>query len=319
MDSCIIPVGQGTDLYMIQTTDFFTPLVDDPYLNGRISACNVLSDLYACGTPVCDNVLMLLGSSVKFTNDERDSVVPLMIKGFNDACLEANTKVRGGHTLVNPWPLIGGVATSVTSNFIAPTHAKPGDKLVLTKPLGTQIAVNMFQWRDLKKPRFLAMPQEMQKRTDQLYDDACVSMATLNRVGAEAMQKFDAHGATDITGFGILGHAENLCKAQDNQNLTFELDCLPILAGAVEIDDHCKGMFKLLKGFSAETSGGLLVCLSPEKVASFNDHVEQGTGIKPWVIGNVVEEDKNEPVKAKILDNVQVVGVVGLTAPDLQK
>jgi len=319
MDSCIIPVNQGTNLYMIQTTDFFTPLVDDPYLNGRISACNVLSDLYACGTPICDNVLMLLGSSVKFTNDERDTVVPLMIKGFNDACTEAGTKVRGGHTLVNPWPLIGGVATTVTSKFIAPTDAKVGDKLVLTKPLGTQIAVNMFQWRDLKKPRFVAMASEMQALTDNMYDDACVSMATLNRVGAEAMQKFDAHGGTDITGFGILGHAENLCKAQDNQHLTFELDVLPILSGAVDVDDHCKGMFKLVDGFSAETSGGLLVCLSPDKVAGFQDHVENGTGIRPWVIGSVREEDKNNPVKAQIVTNVTIVSVSGLIAPDLAK
>merc|ERR1711881_717473 len=132
---------------------------------------------------------MLLGSSIKFTNTERDIVVPMMIKGFNEACVEAGTKVRGGHTLVNPWPLIGGVASTVTSKFIAPTSAKVGDKLVLTKPLGTQIAVNMFQWRDLQSKRFTSLPDNLQACTDQLYRDACISMATLNRVSAEAMIK----------------------------------------------------------------------------------------------------------------------------------
>jgi len=312
MDSCIIPVGQNTDLFLIQTTDFFTPLVDDPYLNGRISACNVLSDLYACGTPICDNVLMLLGSSIKFTNTERDIVVPMMIKGFNEACVEAGTKVRGGHTLVNPWPLIGGVASTVTSKFIAPTSAKVGDKLVLTKPLGTQIAVNMFQWRDLQKPIYKKLPEQLQSTTDQLYRDACISMATLNKVGAEAMQKFNAHGGTDITGFGVLGHAENLCKAQNNQNLTFKITSLPLLENSAEIDEKCQGLFKLVKGLSAETSGGLLVSISEADVDGFLDHMENGTGIRPWVIGDVVKADKNNPVNAEIIEEVRIIPVKGL-------
>jgi len=312
MDSCIIPVGDKSQgLYLIQTTDFFTPLVDDPYLNGRISACNVLSDLYACGTPVCDNVLMLLGSSTKFTVKERDCVVPLMIQGFNDACLDAGTLVRGGHTLVNPWPLIGGVASGVTKTFIPPVSAKNGDLLVLTKPLGTQIAVNMFQWRDLKNERFFEpLSDELKNCTDLMYQDACVSMATLNKVGADAMQKFNAHAATDITGFGIFGHAENLAKAQENTGLQFVLDKLPILEHAVEIDAACGGIFKLVEGLSAETSGGLLVAMSEDDVQGFCDFVENGTNIRPWVIGKVVENGSEE--RAVICEDMEIVPVKNL-------
>jgi len=312
MDSCILPVGDKSHgLYLIQTTDFFTPLVDDPYLNGRISACNVLSDLYACGTPVCDNVLMLLGSSVKFSEKERDIVVPLMIQGFNDACLEADTLVRGGHTLVNPWPLIGGVASGVTKDFIPPVSAKNGDVLVLTKPLGTQIAVNMFQWRDLKNKRFFEpMSDSLKESTDLMYQDACISMATLNKTGAAAMQKCNAHAATDITGFGILGHAENLAKAQDNKKLQFVIDKLPILENAVEVDKECGGLFKLLQGFSAETSGGLLVAISEEDSQDFCDFVEEGTNIRPWIIGKVVEN--GEENRAIITSDVEVIVVNNL-------
>jgi len=313
MDSCIIPVGpKETGLYLIQTTDFFTPLVDDPYLNGRISACNVLSDLYACGTPHCDNVLMLLGSSVKFSEAERDTCVPLMIQGFNDACVEAKTLVRGGHTLVNPWPLIGGVASGVTTDFIPPVSAKAGDVIVLTKPLGTQIAVNMFQWRDLKNKRFFEpMSDALKASTDQMYNDACVSMATLNRVGAEAMQKFKAHAATDITGFGILGHAENLAKAQNNENLQFVIHSMPILEHAVAVDEACNGLFKLVAGFSAETSGGLLVAMDKSQVEGFINHVEAGTGIRPWVVGDVVENPGAD--RAMITVDVSIIPVKNLT------
>jgi len=97
---------------------------------------------------------MLLASSTKFTNSEREVIVPEMIRGFNDCCLEAGTKVRGGHTLVNPWPLIGGVATAVTDKFVIPTNARVNDKILLTKPLGTQVAVNLFQWKDLQDDKF---------------------------------------------------------------------------------------------------------------------------------------------------------------------
>lgn len=301
MDSCITKVD-NSDLYLIQTTDFFTPLVNDPYLYGRISCCNVLSDLYATGVINCDNVLMLLASSTQFTNDEREVVVPQMIKGFNDCCLEAGTKVRGGHTLVNPWPLIGGVATAVTSKFVVPTNARKGDKIILTKPIGTQIAVNLYQWKDLGEKRFDSMTSEIKLATDKIYRDACYSMGLLNKHGAIAMQKYNATSGTDITGFGILGHAENLAKAQTNTSLKFMIKKLPILKHCLEIDTLCNGMFKLKQGFSAETSGGLLVTISEADCSAFIEYFEQNMGYTPWIVGQVTEAEGF----AEIIENVEV-------------
>ena len=330
MDSCIIPTKNDKSTFLIQTTDFFTPLVDDPYLTGRISACNVLSDLFACGVATCDNVLMLLGSCTKFTAEERDVVVPLMMKGFNDACLEAGTLVRGGHSTVNPWPIIGGVATSVAAekDFVMPINAKIGQKLVLTKPLGTQIAVNLYQWFDQKHnfyertEKFVAKNNAknvpnlgLDQITKNMYNDACFSMATLNQKSALAMTKFNATSGTDITGFGILGHAENLAKAQtEAQNLTFKITKLPLLKHCKEIDQEFE-FFKLLKGFSAETSGGLLVTLDEENVQDFIDFVEKETKIKPWVIGEVVQKINNE--FAVISEDVEIVDVENLCASEL--
>lgn len=303
MDSCITKVS-NSDLYLIQTTDFFTPLVNDPYLYGRISCCNVLSDLYATGVTTCDNVLMLLASSTKFTNSEREVIVPEMIRGFNDCCLEADTKVRGGHTLVNPWPLIGGVATAVTNKFVVPTNAKEHDKILLTKPLGTQVAVNLYQWMDLQDEKFSKMPKDIQSQTKKIFKDACYSMGMLNKHGAIAMQKFNATSATDVTGFGILGHAQNLASAQTS-DLKFVIKNLPILQHCLEVDILCKGMFKLKEGFSAETSGGLLVTINAADVNDFLKYYKQNVGYEPWVVGDVIAGNRT----AEIVEDVQITKV----------
>lgn len=330
MDSCIIPV-QPDNFFLIQTTDFFTPLVDDPYLTGRISACNVLSDLYACGVSKCDNVLMLLGACTKFTGLERDNVVPLMMLGFNEACLEAGTLVRGGHTTINPWPIIGGVATSVShkDEFVMPINAEIGQKIILTKPLGTQIAVNLYQWLDqnhkfydqLKKTnKFSDKNLDLRQVAKNMYEDACFSMATLNQKSALAMTKFNASSATDVTGFGILGHAENLAKAQKNKDsLCFEIDTLPVLEHSDFIDGEFD-FFKLLKGFSAETSGGLLLTIDEENVDSYCDFVEEATRIRPWVIGSVIARDsKVDDTFAIIKEDVEIVQVVNLCKDERAK
>lgn len=136
-------------LYQISTTDFFYPLVEEPKLQGRIAACNVLSDLYAMAVTEIDTVLMLFASSLDMAPEERDIVAQQMIAGFNETCAEAGTNVTGGQTVLNPWPIIGGVAMSLRheSEFVWPYGIKAGDVMVLTKPLGTQVAVNVWQWR----------------------------------------------------------------------------------------------------------------------------------------------------------------------------
>lgn len=99
----------------MQTTDFFYPLVNDPYYQGKIAAANVLSDLYAMGVTECDNMLMLLGISNQMTLQERRISTKLVMEGFRDACTEAGTTINGGQTVLNPWYIIGGVASSVCS------------------------------------------------------------------------------------------------------------------------------------------------------------------------------------------------------------
>ena len=124
---------------LISTTDFFYPLVEDPYMQGRISCCNVLSDIYAMGISRVDHMLMVLGISLSMQEGDREIVTREMMRGFNDCATEAGTKITGGQSIMNPWPIIGGVANVMCneSEFIRPNNGIDGDLIVLTKPLGT--------------------------------------------------------------------------------------------------------------------------------------------------------------------------------------
>ncbi|KAK8768595.1 hypothetical protein V5799_014941 [Amblyomma americanum] len=112
MDSSVVPLGDS-GYSLVQTIDYFYPSVEDPYIAGKIACANVLSDLYALGVTRCDNVLMITASSTKLTEKQRDIVVPLLIRGVKDLAEQAGTRVTGGETMLNPWPMIGGVASSV--------------------------------------------------------------------------------------------------------------------------------------------------------------------------------------------------------------
>ena len=151
-DVSLIPIGaeggQCEQIYLASTTDFFSPISLDPYNQGRIACANTLSDLYAIGAHRVDTMLMILSVSTKMEEEHRDIVTRKMIEGFNDACREAGTKVSGGQTVFNPWPILGGCAstTLIEHEIIRADGLQSGDVLVLTKPLGSQIAANLALW-----------------------------------------------------------------------------------------------------------------------------------------------------------------------------
>ncbi|XP_028979914.1 selenide, water dikinase 2 [Esox lucius] len=306
MDSCVIPLRHGA-LSLVQTTDFFYPLVEDPYMMGRIACANVLSDLYAMGITECDNMLMLLSVSQKMSDKDRERVMPLMIRGFRDAAEEGGTSVTGGQTVVNPWIIVGGVASVVCqpNEFIMPDSAVPGDVLVLTKPLGTQVAVNAHQWMDLPEKWNKIKLVVSKEEVEQAYQEAMFSMATLNRTAAGLMHRFQAHAATDVTGFGLLGHARNLATTQ-RAEVAFVIHNLPIIAKMAAISKACGNLFNLLGGTSSETSGGLLVCLPREQAARFCAEVKgQGSGGGAWIIGIVEKGERG----ARIIDKPRIIEV----------
>lgn len=305
MDASVVKCA-ADNTYLVSTTDFFYPLVEDPYVQGRIACANVLSDLYAMGVREVDTMLMLLGVSTGMSGPERDVSTTELIRGFNDLANEAGTNVTGGQTVLNPWPIIGGTAHTVCRNedIIRPLHAVPGDVVVLTKPLGTQVAVNLQEWSKDNYKWARVGDSFSRANVSAVFDAAAESMARLNKTGARLMHKYGAHAATDVTGFGILGHAINLAKSQEAA-VDIELHTLPVLAGMAQVDTACAGMFKLCEGYSAETSGGLMLCIPKENAQAFVDEIQEIDGYPAWIIGDVVSGSNT----AKIVDDVKVVQV----------
>jgi len=309
MDCSVIPL-KHKNLFMVSTTDYFYPLVDDPYMQGRIGAANVLSDLYAMGVINCDNVLMILAASTEMSKLQRDVCTKLMIEGFNDTVKEAESEVTGGQTVLNPWPIIGGAATSICTKeeIIMPTSAVPGDLIVLTKPLGTQVAVNVSQWRYQEKRWINVQDIVTKEEAARAYEISMESMARLNRNAAKLMHKYGAHGATDVTGFGILGHGRNLAKNQV-ASVHFEIHTLPIIRSMKEVDEKIN-MFSLMKGLSAETSGGLFVCLPPDRAEAFCKELEEIDGCPAWIIGRVITSNEDQSKNTcNLMDNPTIITV----------
>ena len=220
-------------------------------------------------------------------------MVRIMIHGIIsiDQARVAVTNVTGGQTVRNPWPMIGGVASSTCregEDFLRPIYGEEGDVIVLTKPLGTQLAVNMFEWM-----RTAAKYNRVKDiiTVDEIvysYKMAITSMSFLNLEGAKLMKKYNSHGCTDVTGFGVLGHSNNLAEEQVNE-VDLVIDTLPIIKNMIKVEKHLNNNWNLFKGRSAETSGGLMIMMSRENAEKYIQEYKEITGHDAWIIGKVVK------------------------------
>ena len=303
----MIPCAFDPTLTLISSTDFFTPVSQNPYNQGRIALANVLSDVYAVGATHVDSVLMILTVSTMIPEDQRNIVTAEMIRGFNDGCQMAGTRCTGGQTVFNPWPLIGGAASAIvpTDALVRPDGLQTGDVIVLTKPLGTQIVGNLALWMldDLRWSNVVSklIDEETARRAIRVGEQ---SMMRLNKVAASVMRECGARGCTDVTGFGILGHAGNLAHVQ-KQSVDIEITALPIIKGLVPLEKGVTVDYRLTKGFSAETSGGLLIALPADRVSEFKAKMTELGEADVWTVGRVVAGNK----QARISDNVLIIDV----------
>lgn len=212
--------------------------------------------------------------------------------------------------MLNPWPVIGGVATTICSEgeYVESDGAAAGDVVVLTKPLGTQVAVNVHEWRVRGNPRWTELERGgavSREGAEDMMHAACCSMARLNRHGGSLMVRHRARAGTDVTGFGILGHAQNL---MDNQAAAvgMEIHTLPCIAGTANVERSGAMDFRLLEGYSAETSGGLMICMPEEDAAAYCRELEELDGEPSWIIGRVVADADR---KARISADVTILEV----------
>jgi selenide,water dikinase len=203
------------ELALVQTVDFFTPIVDDPYTYGAIAAANALSDVYAMGgTPI--SALSVLAYPAKGDIDALEQI----LKGGADKIHESGCVILGGHSVADDEVKFGYAVTGTVhpERFKTNSGARAGDALVLTKRIGTGVIATALK-------RGIAAESDVQAATD--------SMLTLNRQACEAMLQFDAHGCTDVTGFGLIGHAREMALGS-NVTLEIEAGAVRFLPGAVE-------------------------------------------------------------------------------------
>lgn len=202
------------DLALIHTTDFFTPVVDDPFTFGQIAAANSLSDVYAMG-----GVPMNALNITAFPQTEDINILKEILAGGNEKAKEADCVIIGGHSVDIPSILYGLAVTGKIhpKNIKGNDSAKPGDVLILTKALGTGLLNNAIKYNT---------PEESISRK------LISSMSRLNKNAAELMVKHNANGCTDVTGFGLAGHSMQLALAS-SAVLHFKINNLPILPGAM--------------------------------------------------------------------------------------
>jgi selenide,water dikinase len=286
------------DLAIIQTVDFFTPIVDDPYWFGQIAAANALSDVYAMGG-VPKTAMSLVAFPVK---DMDISVLRQIMQGAIDKMREAGVVLLGGHSVEDSELKYG---LSVTG-FIHPERVLTkhnlmcGDRLILTKPLGTGI-INTAIKAGLASPEII--------------DTVTRVMATLNRTAADLMPRFPVHACTDITGFGFLGHlAEMIVDSGCGANI--DVGSIPILpetldyaamglvpAGAhknkefrapiVEFASTVDGIMQDVL-FDPQTSGGLLISVAPERAHDLLAALKEKGIQDAAIVGEVISEPKEK-------------------------
>lgn len=281
------------DIALIQTLDFFTPVVDDPYTFGQIAAANSLSDVYAMGgePKVALNI-------VCFPNCLDRSILGEILRGGADKVLEAGAVVIGGHSVQDDEPKYGLSVSGVVhpDKILKNCGSKPGDVLILTKPLGVGI-INTAAKGEMASKEGL--------------DEAIKWMSLLNKYAGEVIRKYDITACTDITGFGLMGHVNEMAEGSD---ITFELykESIPYIKeskeyanfglipqGAYQNKAYISNSYKLYDVpnwledilFDPQTSGGLLISCSEEAGNNILKEFKE-KDIKSWVVGRVIEKEE---------------------------
>ncbi|MDD1779339.1 MAG: selenide, water dikinase SelD, partial [Candidatus Helarchaeota archaeon] len=259
-DSAVIKISE--EVALVKSIDIFTPLVDDGYLQGEITACNVTNDIYAMGVTDITGILVFEA----FPYEMPHEIAVNLLKGFYDFANRLNAPVVGGHTIINPWPLLGGCAIGIShpAKITYSSGAKPGDTLLLTKPLGIQPAMAVYRLlRDPQESVEELFPNLSHQALENLPELAIKAMTISNKPVAEVIREIPIHAATDVTGFGIAGHAQVIAE-RSQVNITIER--LPIFKNSLEVSGILG--YGLKAGKSAETAGGMLLVVSPGKLDS---------------------------------------------------
>lgn len=282
------------EIALIQTIDYFTPVVDDPYMFGQIAAANALSDVYAMGGKPL-TALNMVGYPVKKLGGE---ILSEILRGGADKVKEAGAVTVGGHSIDDQEPKYGLSVTGTVhpDKVWRNVGAKPGNVLVLTKPIGVGIITTGIK-------RGAVTPEQEKTVTE--------TMAMLNKKAAEILSDFTPNAVTDVTGFGLLGHGSEMAGGS-NVTLVIDFNKVPILDGTLQLSKDgvvpggSKSNHKWLENdvdyqniapeeqmilCDAITSGGLLIAIDPVDAEKYVQAMKNA-GQDSWIIGKVTEKQE---------------------------
>jgi selenide, water dikinase len=281
------------EIALIQTTDFFPPICSDAYDYGQIAAANALSDVYAMGGKPITALNLLLFPSKNISMQ----VLKEILRGGQEKVAESGALVVGGHTVVDDIPKYGLAVTGIVhpEKVITNANAEQGDVLVLTKAIGTGVIISGKKGNEV---------------TDKVYSEAIETMKRLNSASATVMQEFNVRAATDVTGFGLLGHAMKMAEASD-VSIEINSNAVPIIEGAYDLVDkgyipcasfsnqeYLKEVVSFSKGLDynlkmllldAQTSGGMLICVSQNQADALVGRLREEGDVVSTVVGRVKE------------------------------
>ena len=288
-DCAVFPLDE--DHFLLQSVDFFTPIVDDPYTFGQIAAANSLSDIYAMG-----GIPLHALNIAEFPSDDLPlEILTEIMQGGLEITKQANIPILGGHTIKDPVPKYGLVVTGRVEkeNLTLNSTAKAGDVLILTKPLGSGI---------------IATAIKKDKTPKSIMEEAVNVMTNLNSGGAKAMNAVGVNACTDITGYGLLGHLLEMCQGS-KISATIEFNEIPLMQGVFELAqkgfipggtkrnlDHVTPNVNFSKNISqeqkylladAQTSGGLLISVPKDKAEDLQNLLMENQCLSSSVIGQV--------------------------------
>jgi len=279
------------DLLMVQSLDFFAPLVDDPYTFGQIAAANSLSDVFAMGAAPATAM-----NIVGYPDDELGlEVLTQILNGGTDKVHEAGASIVGGHSVRDKGIMYGLSITGLVSkeNLITNQGAQPGDALVLTKKLGTG---------------FVTTAMKKKSCSEQVAKEAISNMATLNMIASQAAVRLKANSVTDITGFGLAVHASEMAQAS-NVTMRIELDKLAVLPSALDLAkqgfvtrasktnrEYCHSQMEIAADvdtdqveiiFDPQTLGGLLISIPEQQAEKLVKEIGDESKLEARVVGTV--------------------------------
>lgn len=293
-DDAAVRLLEGEERALVATVDFFPPLVDDPEDFGAVAAANALNDVYAMGA----RPILALNILAVPRDELGEEVVGGILKGAAEVCREAGVPVGGGHSVDDPVPKFGLVALGLAARdeLLRKGGARPGDRVVLGKAVGTGVVTT-----GLKRGR--ADPDHVAA--------SVASMRRLNRRALEILRGFTVHALTDVSGYGVLGHLREMCRAS-GVGARVRAEAVPLLPGALEaVREDCvpggtwrnrrsldadvvwaEGVDEAFRVLlcDAQTSGGLLAAMSRDEAETAASEL-RGAGYEAAVIGDVVESE----------------------------